>query len=156
MIALPVSWSSASSHFLKINIWWKNHCTNRCFVSEFEISSLHRDKLRLLLKQGGSAPGFYPDDATGEKEIYRIENFELAPVEANAHGMFFAGDSYVIKYTHEINGRQKFIVYFWQVLDSLICWRNTFWISETHVILAGNEQLARWKSCLSAPSDETG
>lgn len=97
-----------------------------CFVSEFEISSLHKDKLRLLLKEGGGAPGFYPDDATGEKEIYRIENFELAPVDDNAHGMFFGGDSYVIKYTYETNGRQNFIVYFWQVLYSRTCNRQTF------------------------------
>lgn len=87
-------------------------------IAEFEISSLHKDKLRLLLKEGGSAPGFYPDDATGEKEIYRIENFELVPVDADAHGMFFAGDSYVIKYSYESNGRQGFIVYFWQGVSS--------------------------------------
>lgn len=84
-----------------------------CFVfaAEFNISSLHRDKLRLLLKQGGAAPGFSPDDGTGQKEIWRIENFELAPVDPAAYGMFFGGDSYVIKYTYD-NG---YIIYFWQV-----------------------------------------
>ena len=84
-------------------------------LSEFDIKSLHREKIRLLLKQGGGAPGFVPDDATGTKEIFRIENFELAPVAEAAHGMFFGGDSYVIKYTYVKNGREHYIVYFWQV-----------------------------------------
>lgn len=82
---------------------------------EFEVSSLHRDKLRLLLKQGGAAPGFSPDDGSGKKEIYRIENFELAPVDPAAYGMFFGGDSYVIKYTYTIGNRERYIIYFWQV-----------------------------------------
>lgn len=86
-------------------------------LTEFNVSSLHRDQLRLLLKQGGSAPGFSPDDGTGKTEIYRVENFELAPVDPAAHGMFFGGDSYVIKYTYTVNGREKYIIYFWQVCD---------------------------------------
>lgn len=77
------------------------------------MSSLHRDQLRLLLKQGGAAPGFSPDDGTGQKEIWRIENFELAPVDPAAYGMFFGGDSYVIKYTYD----KGCIIYFWQVID---------------------------------------
>ena len=76
------------------------------------MSSLHRDQLRLLLKQGGAAPGFSPDDGTGQKEIWRIENFELAPVDPAAYGMFFGGDSYVIKYTYD----KGCIIYFWQVI----------------------------------------
>lgn len=84
--------------------------------TEFDIRSLHRDKVRLLLKQGGQAPGFSPDDGTGKKEIYRVENFELAPVDRSAYGMFFGGDSYVIKYTYNKNGHEQNI-YFWQVLQ---------------------------------------
>ncbi len=81
-----------------------------------------------------------PDDSKGEKEIYRIEDFEpvsfphtsspniffkkkyskflnnQVPLEESAHGMFFAGDSYVIKYSYENKeGRPAYIVYFWQV-----------------------------------------
>ena len=40
---------------------------------------------------------------------------ELAPVAEEARGMFFGGDSYVIKYTYEKEGREQYIVYFWQV-----------------------------------------
>lgn len=80
---------------------------------EFDVKSLHREKLRLLLKQGGAAPGFYPDDGSGQKEIYRVENFELKAIHESACGMFFGGDSYVIKYTYD--GGRRYIVYFWQV-----------------------------------------
>lgn len=84
-------------------------------IVEFNVSSLHREQLRLLLKQGGAATGFSPDDGSGRKEIYRIENFELAPVDEAAHGMFFGGDSYVIKYTYNNRGSERYIIYFWQV-----------------------------------------
>lgn len=95
------------------------------FVLEFEISSLHRDKLRLLLKQGGAAPGFSPDDGSGKKEIYRIENFELAPVDPSAYGMFFGGDSYVIKYTYNVGNRERYIIYFWQVRWLRFCFEKS-------------------------------
>ena len=61
-----------------------------------------------------------PDDGLGAKEIFRIENFELAPVDEAAHGMFFGGDSYVIKYTYTKNDREQYIVYFWQVNGLLL------------------------------------
>ena len=84
-------------------------------IAEFDIKNLHHDKVRKLLKGGGSALGFSPDDGSGKKEIFRIENFELAPIDVKTEGMFFAGDSYVIRYTYASKGRQGFIVYFWQV-----------------------------------------
>lgn len=83
-------------------------------VSEFDIGSLHKDKLRKLLKAGGAAPGFNPDDGSGAKEIYRIENFELVAVDPKVHGMFFAGDSYVIKYSFSSKTQHGIIIYFWQ------------------------------------------
>ena len=44
-----------------------------------------------------------------------IEDMEMAPVPEEAHGMFFGGDSYVIKYSYQKEGRDQYIVYFWQV-----------------------------------------
>lgn len=44
-----------------------------------------------------------------------MEDFELQPVDEGTHGFFFGGDSYVIKYTYEVNGQEKYIIYFWQV-----------------------------------------
>lgn len=48
-------------------------------------------------------------------EIWRVENFELEPVDEGTYGFFFGGDSYVLKYTYEINGNERYILYFWQV-----------------------------------------
>ena len=56
-----------------------------------------------------------PDDSTGKKEVYRVEDMTLVPVDEEIHGMCFGGDSYVIKYEYEKNGRPGYIVYFWQV-----------------------------------------
>lgn len=63
------------------------------------------------VKSAGEAPEFMPDDGSGEVEIFRVENFELVPVDAEAYGKFFGGDSYVIKYQYG----SKYIIYMWQV-----------------------------------------
>jgi len=57
---------------------------------------------------------FMPDDGTGHKQVFRVEEFELTPVPEVAHGVFFGGDSYVIQYDYELNGREEHIIYFWQ------------------------------------------
>ncbi|XP_067138441.1 gelsolin, cytoplasmic-like isoform X3 [Centruroides vittatus] len=85
---------------------------------DFNVLSLHREKRLLLAKNSGKAYGFMPDDGSGNIEIWRIENFELAPVDESAKGMFFGGDSYVLKYTYNIDGRERYIVYFWQGKNS--------------------------------------
>ena len=50
--------------------------------------------------------------------INRIENFELAPVPKETYGMFFGGDSYLLKYTYKKFNRDHYIIYFWQVSNS--------------------------------------
>ena len=77
----------------------------------------------MLLKQGGAAPGFTPDDGSGTLEIYRVENFELAALDPSAYGMFFGGDSYVIKYTYNVKGQDRYVIYFWQVGNLFLIFR---------------------------------
>lgn len=48
-------------------------------------------------------------------QIWRIEDFEMAPLDRKLYGQFFAGDSYVILYTYLIEGVEYYIIYFWQV-----------------------------------------
>ena len=73
-----------------------------------------------MAKSAGSAIGFMPDDSKGQKEIFRIEDFEMVPLEEDKYGMFFGGDSYVIKYSYENKeGRPAYIVYFWQVSPNI-------------------------------------
>jgi Gelsolin repeat len=71
--------------------------------------------LRNLKKSGGRALGFMPDNGEGEAEVWRVENFELVPVEYNTRGFFFGGDSYVIKYEYtNKRGGHGFVIYYWQ------------------------------------------
>ena len=84
---------------------------------------------------GGSSLG--PDDGSGEVAVWRVENFEPVAVAESLHGQFFAGDSYLIKYTykqvsqavladeflarHSKGGgscKEAHIIYFWQGRDS--------------------------------------
>ena len=58
------------------------------------------------------------DDGTGKIEIWRIENFEMAPVPKEQYGHFFGGDSYVLLYTYLRNDKECHIIYFWQGLKS--------------------------------------
>ncbi|KPP79643.1 advillin-like [Scleropages formosus] len=41
------------------------------------------------------------DDGSGEVQVWRIENLELAPVEPKWYGYFYGGDCYLILYTYE-------------------------------------------------------
>lgn len=82
------------------------------------ILALHREKRRLLAKNLGKAFGFMPDDGSGKIEIWRIENFELAPVDPANYGWFFGGDSYVLRYTYRTQFKENYIIYFWQGLES--------------------------------------
>ena len=42
----------------------------------------------------------------------------MVPLDEDKFGMFFGGDSYVIKYSYEKSGRPGYIVYFWQGSES--------------------------------------
>ena len=46
-------------------------------VAEWDIGSLHAENRRRLARAGGRAVGFMPDDGSGTKEIFRIEDFNL-------------------------------------------------------------------------------
>ncbi|GFX69527.1 gelsolin, cytoplasmic [Trichonephila clavipes] len=72
-----------------------------------------KKKCELYAKSAGHAMSFMPDDGSGEVEIWRVDNFDLVPIEESQKGIFFGGDSYIIKYTYRTNG-EKYILYFWQ------------------------------------------
>ncbi|XP_073401495.1 villin-1 [Dendrobates tinctorius] len=54
------------------------------------------------------------DDGTGEAEVYRIENLEMAPVEKQWLGHFYGGDCYLILYKYLVNNKYHYIIYMWQ------------------------------------------
>ena len=68
-----------------------------------------------------------PDNGGGKLEIWRVENFELAPWPKERYGEFYGGDSYVLLYTYLVNDKENYIIYFWQGLDSSqvsLLWRR--------------------------------
>ncbi|KAG8192852.1 hypothetical protein JTE90_014629 [Oedothorax gibbosus] len=64
-----------------------------------------------------NAPSFMPDDGSGDVEIWRVNNFDLVPIEEAQKGIFFGGDSYIIKYSYNQEG-DRAVLYFWQGLLS--------------------------------------
>ncbi|XP_040164553.1 gelsolin-like isoform X1 [Anopheles arabiensis] len=78
--------------------------------AEFDPEVLHTFK-----KNGGRALGFMPDNGQGAVEIWRVQNYDLEPVEPDAYGTFYAGDSYLVRYEYTVRaGGHGYIVYFWQ------------------------------------------
>jgi hypothetical protein len=47
--------------------------------------------------------------------VWRVEKFQLVPVPETLHGVFFSGDSYVVKYKYSAGGSEKYLIYFWLV-----------------------------------------
>lgn len=71
--------------------------------------------LRTLLKSGGRALQFMPDNGDGEPVVFRVHNFALEPVPAAESGLFYGGDSYVVRYDYaNKRGGQGVVIYCWQ------------------------------------------
>ncbi|XP_023327211.1 gelsolin, cytoplasmic [Eurytemora carolleeae] len=82
-------------------------------IADWKVEDLHTENMKRIERAAGSTPGFLPDDGTGEKKIWRVENLDLKPVEDEVEHLF-GGDSYVIQYT----APNISIIYFWQGLKS--------------------------------------
>jgi len=74
--------------------------------TKFDAATLH-DKPKL------AAESQLVDDGTGERTVWRIEKFQLVPVPETLHGVFFSGDSYVVKYKYSASSSEKYLIYYW-------------------------------------------
>ncbi|KAL6462850.1 hypothetical protein MHYP_G00292720 [Metynnis hypsauchen] len=54
------------------------------------------------------------DDASGEVQIWRIENLELQEVPRSTYGQFYGGDCYLVLYTYNRANKPEYILYMWQ------------------------------------------
>jgi len=54
----------------------------------------------------------------GKVEVWRIENMDKKPLPKEQYGEFFTGDSYIVQFSYKVNGKDKYILYFWQGRDS--------------------------------------
>lgn len=58
------------------------------------------------------------DDGSGNLTIWRIEDMEPVECPKDLYGNFYGGDSYIVKYTYKLNGKEAHIVYYWQGKES--------------------------------------
>lgn len=75
--------------------------------TKFDASTLHSNTQLAAQTQ-------MVDDGTGKCEIWRVEDFDLKPIRSQDIGLFYGGDCYVILYTYLVNGKENYIVYYWQ------------------------------------------
>ena len=54
------------------------------------------------------------------RQVWRVENFAKVEVEASLYGQFYSGDSYVLQYSYGAEGRESYVIYFWQGVDSSV------------------------------------
>ncbi|XP_076841924.1 advillin [Brachyhypopomus gauderio] len=54
------------------------------------------------------------DDGSGQVQVWRIENLELAEVDPKTYGYFYGGDCYLILYTYVVHSKKNYILYMWQ------------------------------------------
>jgi len=73
--------------------------------ASFDAATLH-EQPKLAAKLG------MIDDASGPKEVYKVNQFKLVELPQQFHGSFFEHDCYVIKYTANGPG-EHILVYFW-------------------------------------------
>ncbi|XP_063843292.1 advillin-like isoform X2 [Scylla paramamosain] len=53
------------------------------------------------------------DDGKGQKEVWRVKNFNLVPVPEKQFGEFFAGDCYIVLYAYIEGSKEHYILYYW-------------------------------------------
>jgi gelsolin len=81
---------------------------------EFEKRCINDGKISYIDKSGGKDFGLMNDDGYGNVEIFSVEKLEMEKVDKDNFGMLFGGDSYVVKYIYEKNGRENYIIYLWK------------------------------------------
>ncbi|XP_061522540.1 villin-1 isoform X1 [Phycodurus eques] len=79
-----------------------------------KVDQVKFDVLELHARPELAAQQRMVDDASGEVEVWRIENLELAEVNPRTYGQFYGGDCYLVLYTYRVSNREQHILYMWQ------------------------------------------
>jgi hypothetical protein len=77
-----------------------------------------KDDTSALYGKGQAEEEKMVDKGDGKIELWRINNFKTVDVPKQQVGQFYAGDSYILLYTYEVNKKPAWIIYFWQGKDS--------------------------------------
>ncbi|XP_045178411.2 villin-1-like isoform X2 [Mercenaria mercenaria] len=90
---------------------YNNNRIAKTVQTKFDASTLHSNTALAAETQ-------MVDDGSGKTEIWRVHDFDLQPICMKEIGQFYGGDCYVILYTYLVNGRENYIIYYWQGLKS--------------------------------------
>ncbi|CAF0804352.1 unnamed protein product [Adineta ricciae] len=104
-IALFKIWTDINSQKGLGKTYTKGHIAKMA-SSQFDAVTMHSQPQLAAATQ-------MPDDGSGKKEIFRIEQFKMVPYPESMHGIFFSGDSFVIQYTYHDQQRSYTLIYFW-------------------------------------------
>lgn len=86
---------------------YHNNKIAKTVQTKFDASTLHSNTQLAAQTQ-------MVDDGTGKCEIWRVQDFDLKPIKREDIGLFYGGDCYVILYTYMVNGKENYIIYYWQ------------------------------------------
>ncbi|OQV19146.1 Villin-1 [Hypsibius exemplaris] len=85
---------------------YSNNRIAQTVQTKFDAVTLHEN--RALAAQSQMV-----DDGTGKRDIWRVENFDLVPLDVKSYGYFYGGDCYVILYTYKSGTSERHIIYYW-------------------------------------------
>ncbi|XP_043224020.1 advillin-like [Amphibalanus amphitrite] len=74
--------------------------------TSFDAATLHENRALAAQTQ-------MLDDGSGEKEVWRVHELELTPVERAEHGTFLDGDCYLVLYRYRAGGAARQVLYYW-------------------------------------------
>ncbi|CAF1239030.1 unnamed protein product [Adineta steineri] len=104
-IALFKTWMDSNGQKGLGKTYTKGHIA-KMVSSQFDAVTMHSHPQLAAATQ-------MPDDGSGKKEIFRIEQFKMIPYPESMHGIFFSGDSFIIQYTYHDQQRPFTLIYFW-------------------------------------------
>uniref|UniRef100_A0A8C9TX17 Villin like n=1 Tax=Scleropages formosus TaxID=113540 RepID=A0A8C9TX17_SCLFO len=108
-----------SAMFKQLFKTWKEKGQTRGLGSTYSVGKTAKvDQIKFDVMQLHACPELAAqermvDDASGEVQVWRIENLELQEVPQNTHGQFYGGDCYLVLYTYMKSNKQQYILYMW-------------------------------------------
>ncbi|KAJ8349660.1 hypothetical protein SKAU_G00247900 [Synaphobranchus kaupii] len=79
-----------------------------------KVEQIKYDATSMCARPDLSAQQRMVDDGSGEVQVWRIEDNEMAAVDRKWLGHFYGGDCYLILYQYEVSCRVHYILYIWQ------------------------------------------
>uniref|UniRef100_A0AAZ3SJA2 HP domain-containing protein n=1 Tax=Oncorhynchus tshawytscha TaxID=74940 RepID=A0AAZ3SJA2_ONCTS len=79
-----------------------------------KVEQVKFDVMELYARPELAAQQRMVDDASGQVQIWRIEDLELRELHPSSFGQFYGGDCYLVLYTYKRASKLQYILYMWQ------------------------------------------